>query len=342
MRLFYRTTLSLLVLLILTSIGLPWRYQVAYPKELGPKLNNYIRLKYQEDLVAQQADLVLLGDSILVLSLDAEYLAELTGEKTFKIGIPGSASAVWYLALKNIIANSPHKPRYVLLTFRDTILTAPGYRVNGKYFTLVDELANTDDTLLIQKAFIQQMNPVEQWADRYLPLYGSRLRLRETLDYYIRYTLPSLAGCGPECNDQANLTVFQDLNLDANLLVEAIATAESYLYTPKQLDFAAQLDQSFLPDMVRLTNENGIQLILVRTKHLDDPTAATESAALRAYIEALKQYAAQNQVQVLDFAHDERLTSDLFADSHHLSPAGQVVFTELLAEALQPILQTAP
>ena len=82
----------------------------------------------------------------------------------------------------------------------------------------------------------------------------------------------------------ANLAVFQDLNLDSNLLVDAIATAKSYLYTPDQLDFAAQLDKSFLPDIVGLAKENNIQLILVRTKHLDDPTEASESCcAQRVY-----------------------------------------------------------
>ena len=339
MRLFFRFILSLSVLLVITALIIPMRYDVSYPKPLGPKFNNEIRMQYREDIVKKNADLVLLGDSVLVLSVDAQQLEQLTGESTYRMGIPGSASAVWYLAMKNIIARSPHKPQYVIIVFRDTILTAPGYRVNGKYFTLVDMLANTDDTLVVQKAFIQQMSPVEQWADRYVPLYGSRLRLRETVDYYIRYSLTNLIGCDPQCNDNANVAVFQDLNLDTNLLVEAIATAESYLYTPEQLDFAAQLDRSFLPDIVALAKENDIQLILVRTKHLDDPTEATESAALKDYIKSLKDYAEKNGVIVLDFAHNERLTSDLFVDTHHLSPVGSTVFTKMLAEALAPILK---
>jgi lysophospholipase L1-like esterase len=151
--------------------------------------------------------------------------------------------------------------------------------------------------------------------------------------------LTSLAGCDQQCNDRANLAVLNDLKLDTNLLVDAIATAESYLYTPEQLDFARQLDRSFLPDIVELAKENNIQLILVRTKHLDDPTEASESAALKAYIKALKAFAKDNDVFVLDFAHDEHLTSDLFIDSHHLSQAGRVVFTKMLAEALAPILK---
>jgi hypothetical protein len=339
MRLFLRYLFSLTLLLTITSIIIPSRYEVTYPKKLGPKFNNEIRWQYQTDIVEKKADLVLIGDSILDVSVDQAQLQQQTGESAYKIAIPGSASAVWYLAMKNIIGKSPYKPRYVAIVFRDTILTAPGYRVNGKYFNLVDMLADTDDTLVIDKSFIQQMSPLEKWADRYLPLYGSRLRLRETIDYYIRYSLTDLIGCDPKCNNEANIAVFQDLNLDANLLVEAIATAESYLYTPERLDFAAQLDQSYLPEIVDLAKQNNIQLILVRTKHLDDPTEASESAPLKGYIQALKAYAEQNGVIVLDFAHDERLTSDLYVDSHHLSEAGSVVFTQMLAEALTPILE---
>jgi hypothetical protein len=338
MRAFFRYLLVLGAVLLVTTLVIPKRYDVVYPKKLGPKLDQFVRKQYQEEIVQQKSDMVLIGDSVLLLSVDAAQLSSLIGKQAYSLAIPGSASAVWYLAMKNIVATSPRKPAQVVIVFRDTILTAPGYRVNGKYFSLVDELASPDDTVLVEKAFIQQMNPLEKWGDRFLPLYGSRLRLRETVDYYIRYTLPGLVGCSKQCNDDANIAVFQDLNLDANLLVEAIATAESYLYNPERLDFASQLPQSFLPEIVDLARKNNIQLILVRTKHLNDPSAATEDASLQAYITALKQYASKNNVIVLDFAHDDRLTSDLFTDSHHLSQRGAVVFTGMLAEALNPIV----
>ena len=338
MRLFFRYLLSLSVLLVITSLIIPWHYGVTYPKALGPKLDNHIHMQYQEIIVNNKADLVLVGDSVLATSVDSDQLTRLTGITNVSLGIPGLASAGWYLMLKNVIAKSPYKPAYVVVLFRDTILTAPSYRVNGKYFSLVDELAKSDDTLVIQKAFIQQMNPVDKLADGYLPLYGSRLNLRESIDYYIRYTLTGWMGCDEKCNDDASNAVFQDLNLDANMLVEAIATAESYLYTPDQLNFAAQLDNSFLPDMVQIAKENNIKLILVRTKHLDDPSEATESTALKNYLAALKDYAQKNDVAVLDFAHDNRLTSDLFSDTHHLTPAGAGIFTQMLADALKPII----
>src|SRR6185436_239051 len=129
-------------------------------------------------------------------------------------------------------------------------------------------------------------SPVEKLADQYLPIYGSRLSLRERLDYAIRYSLSDVFGCNKDCTDQANIEVFKDNNLDQNLLINAVASAESYLYAPDKLDFSKQLDQSFLPEMVRIARENKIQLILVRTKHLDDADETSESAGLQSYIRA--------------------------------------------------------
>jgi hypothetical protein len=338
MRLLQRYLFILFTLLLFTSIYIPIRYNISYPKPLGPTVDNSINTRHENELVDSKAEIMLIGDSVLKLGIIPDELSSLTGKKVYSMHIAGSASAAWYLAVKNVALNSSHQPRYVVIFFRNTILTAPSYRVNGKYFEFVDELATSKDTLFIQRAFIQQMSPVEQLADQYLPLYGSRLALREEADYSIRYTLPSLFGCDTECNYNANYIVFKENNLDPKLLMDATAAAESYLYTPHQLDFEKQIDGSFLPEIIRLTRENNIQLILVRSKLLDSPDETSESVELKNYIQSLKAYADENDVILLDFAHDERLTAELYSDNYHLNKAGAAVFTKILAEALFSIL----
>jgi hypothetical protein len=335
---FRRYLLILCLLVIASSIYIPRKWGLPYPKALGPTLNTRFHTQYKDDLAKSNADIALIGDSILVYGVNPDQMATMTGQKVYKLGIPGSASAAWYLALKNIIATAPHKPRYLVIVFRDTILTIPDFRVNGKYFDLVSQLATSNEPLFIQRSFIQQMSLVEQVADQYLPIYGSRLLLREKLDYSIRYSLPAMFGCNTACTDDANIEVFKDNNLDQNLLTDAVASAESYLYKPDKLDFNKQVGQSFLPEMIRIARKNKIQLVLVRTKHLDDLDEVSESAGLKSYIQALKIYAAKNNVIVLDFAHDQRLTEDLYFDNYHMTSAGAVVFTNILAEALLPII----
>lgn len=320
------------------SVYIMYKWDLPYPKALGPTLDTRFHVQYQDDLLKSNADIALLGDSILVYGVDPVQLASLMGRKVYKLGIPGSASAAWYLALKNIIATAPHKPRYLAITFRDTILTVPDFRVNGKYFDLVAQLATPKEPLLIERSYIQQMSPVEKLADQYLPIYGSRLSLREKLDYAIRYSLPAVFGCDTDCTDQANIEVFRDNNLDQKLLIDAATSAESYLYTPDRLDFKQQLEQSYLPEIIKIARKNKIRLILVRTKHLNAASESSEPVALKNYIQALKVYAAENNVVLLDFAYDNRLTNDLYYDDYHTTKAGMSVFTQILAEALMPIV----
>ncbi|MGC1375427.1 MAG: hypothetical protein WA821_04340 [Anaerolineales bacterium] len=335
---FRRYLLILCLLAIATSVYIPLKWGLPYPKAPGPKLGASLVAQYKNELNKSDADLALIGDSVLFHGVIPDQMAALTGRKIYKFGVPGTASAAWYLMLKNVIAAAAHKPRYLVVTFRDTILTVPDYRVNGKYLNLVSRFATSKEPLFIQRSFIQQMSPVEQLADQYLPIYGSRLLARDKLNYFIRYSLPAVFGCNAKCTDKANIIVFRDNNLGQNSLTNAAASAEAYLYTPDRLDFSRQLDQSFLPEMVRIARENKIQLILVRTKHLNAASEKSESAALKNYIQALKTYAAQNNVIVLDFAYDKRLTRKLYYDNYHTTMAGAVVFTKILSEALLPII----
>lgn len=331
-----------LLLLGLLSIALSVivrrAYDLPYPAQLGPQFDNFVRMEDRDQISEKQAEVVLLGDSILALGISAEQMETRLGRAVYPIARPGSASASWYLSLKNMVVTTTPRPSYVVIFFRDSILTAPGYRVNGKYFALTDELAYRDDALVIEKAFIRQSSPLEQFVESYFPIYSGRLRIRETLDYYIRYGLTNLAGCDPGCNENANYIVFNDQNIDNVLLVEAIATAESYLYTPERLDFDAQLPNSLLPDMISLAQEHNIQLVFVRTKHFTYPTLASQPVALQVYNSKLAAYLQENDIPLLDFSSDPRLTEDLYVDSHHMSAQGAAVFTELVAEALAKLL----
>ncbi len=336
---FRKYVLLLGFLFITLSIVVRQAYDLPYPAQLGPQFDNFVRMEDRNRISEKQAEIVLLGDSILALGMNPAQLENHLGRVVYSLARPGSASASWYLSFKNMIGYASPRPRYVVIFFRDSILTAPGYRVNGKYFTLIDELAYRDDTLVIEKAFVQQSGPLEQFIEKYFPVYSGRLQVRETLDYYIRYGLTSLAGCDPGCNENANYIVFNDNNIDNVLLVEAIATAESYLYTPQRLDFDNQVSRSFLPDIITLAEENDIQLIFVRTKHFTYPTLASQPLALQEYSKKLAVYLEQNNIPLLDFSSDPRLTENLYVDSHHMSEQGAVVFTKIVGEALMGIIE---
>jgi len=170
MRFFLKFSLILTIIIIFCSIILPRRYELTFPRDPGPELDNKVRTNYLEYLEENHPQLVLIGDSTLGASINAEELALQTKKTVYNISIPGSASALWYLIMKSNIAESEYKPETIVIVFRDSILTTPGYRVHGSYFELLDEYADHNEPLIMQNSYINFMSPFEIFAEKYFPL----------------------------------------------------------------------------------------------------------------------------------------------------------------------------
>jgi hypothetical protein len=338
MKSFTRYLMVLVPAVVLLSIYIPIRYQISYPREIGPEFDPSIRKNFQNDIDTIQPDIVLLGDSMLGPAVDSTLLAEQLDQNIYTISLPGTASTIWYLIIKNNIVLAEHKPKTLVIFFRDSMMTVPGYRVTGRYFELVDEYAGPNDKVLIQRAYLNPMNPLEKFAEGYFPIYNSRWKIRQSMDYYIRYSLPDLFGCDKDCVDNGMENVFQENNVAPNFLSDALAASDTYLYTDKVLNFRQQVDDSFLPEVIRLCKENDIQLILVRMKIMRFPIPVNEPPALEGYAKQMALYLEQNDVIFFDFAHDPRLTVDDFDDIVHLNEKGRAIFTPILADSLKPYI----
>jgi len=318
----------------LSGIVVSRRYGLTLPRPPGPRFDRQVRKDHLDALVKGEPQIVLIGDSTLIYGLDEQVFSRLTGRPAYSIGIQGSASAFWYLVLRNNILESPYKPPLLVIVFRDTILTAPGFRVQGSYFEPLDEYARHNEPLLLQLAFVNEMNPLERWADAYLPPYAARLDVRREIDTQIRYSILKWTGCDVQCADDSLETLYNGANLDP----DAVTSAEEYLFTPEQLNFDRQVDRSFLPEMIRLTRENNIQLVFVQIKTLVRESQSADPLALAGYFTALRAYLERQAIPYLDFSSDERLKQEYFISPTHLSEFGKEVFTRLLAESIEPWL----
>ncbi|MDD2922607.1 MAG: SGNH/GDSL hydrolase family protein [Anaerolineales bacterium] len=331
----------LIVLLLSGSFILPSRYGIPYPQTLGPKFDPIIKREYINAITENKPDVVLLGDSILYFGVDQTQLTSLLNTETYSMGIPGSASAVWYLALKNMILESAHTPKYVVILFRDTVLTLPSFRTTGRYFELLDDFARTREPLTTELAFVNHMSPAEKIAERYFPLYSARWEIRIRLDGRLRYGAASaLLNCPQPCADEALNSIFGKQGVDVVALNRAVEDSQQTLYTSAAMNFEKQIDKSFLPAMIRLAQENNVALIFVRTKTLTYPEYDSEPPALRAYIQSLKEYLSrQNGAAFLDLAHDKRIERAYFSDNLHFNAEGKTAFTQILADELKALVK---
>jgi len=329
-----------MVTISVTWIKVPQRYQIKFPRNPGPEFDPQVRNFYRDRVDTDQPEIVLLGDSTLQKAVDPDLLSRLTGRRISKFDVPGSASAFWYLVIKNDIIHAKHPPGAVAIIFRDTILTAPGYRVHGRYFIQLDEFAAKQEPTLLDRSYLNLMNPLEKWLEQYFPLYGASGQIRQEIDGWIRYSLPRWLNCDRACTDYSIYQALTSGDLEPGQLQSAVAAAEQYLYTPSQLNFKRQLDRSYLPEIIRLTQEKRIQLILVRLKNETAGRGNTETSAVRRYMDDLAAYLRAQDVPLLDYGTDLRLKSEFFRDTLHLNTEGENVFTQILAEGLNGVLKS--
>jgi hypothetical protein len=322
---------------------LPRYYEIPYPKPPGSQ--NQLAPQIQKGginaISENKPDIVLIGDSVLYTGIEDSLFSAALGLKAYSIAVPGSGSAVWYLIFKNVVLAAKHHPKYVVVPFRDTLLTVPSFRTTGHYFSVVDEYAGKNEPLLLERAYLNSINPLEKIVDGYFPPYSARWQLREGINRRARYAPASIfLNCDQSCADAAFAAIFDKEGMN-NLVFNNRASYDAgILYARASLDFS-RVDQSFLPAMIQLAQENDVTLVFVRMKNLDYPVAESETPALRNYIRALEDYlAAQKNVRFLDLSHAAEIRAEYFeADGFHFNAEGKIAFSKILAEQLQSILE---
>lgn len=339
MRKFITFIIFVVLLGLVTSYLVPLRFSSRYPKDPGPEFDRRVRTNFTEDIDKKTPEIVIIGDSTLKESTDFNQLSQALGKTTYGIANPGSSTAFWYLALKNNIAPAEHKPEYLVIFFRDTMLTTPEFRVEGKeYFEIIDEYAAADEPLLLELSYLGQMNALEKIMSRYLPIFADRDQIHASIEYRIKHSLPVLFGCGEVCVSRALSTVYW-VDLDEEAAFQIQNEQEIYLRRADKLLFNRQLSRSYLPEFERITRENNIQLILVEMKTLKKPPAILIGLLHKRYMNDLHTYAEEHGIPIISFIDDPRLPDEYFPDGFHLGREYIPYFTNLLAEALEPILE---
>jgi len=335
----FRHFLSRLLILIACLCALVVaRGWVPFPAPVGPDFDAEIDMTHRDQIDAQKPQVILLGDSMVEENVDLPALSDALGRTIHRVSYPGAASAMWYLSIKNNILLSGHRPQALVILFRDSTLTTPDYRVGGSYDQALDTLAGEDEELLIRLAYLNQMNPLERTARQYFPWYVYGFRFRNGVDFINRYALTRvLLGCGKRCVDTAYLNVFNFRTTAAPTANDTVAQSESMLYTDEALDFTAQVGDSFLPEIMRLCRENNIPLILVRGKTISF-VGIPKPPGLDGYILELKDYLLKNGVPFADLEADGRLGVKDYIDRFHVQPEARGMYTQMLAEALMPLL----
>ena len=319
-------------LALLVVVACSWVLAPASPHRTPRTPDAAAVQRLKQELAERRPAVLLLGNSILDEAVDEAGLQQQTGTSLMKLAPPGSASAVWFILMKNVIAVSDFdppdagRPLRVMIFFRDAFLTDPAFRTTGaEKRHQLDPYTTADEPLLDELAYEQQMNVLEFYLLSRWNLYQQREAARTGLQSAVMNAVSRDAG-------GAFGRVFDDTNLDPQQ-VTALQLAAEADRDDSLRPFAEQLPRSFLPHMVQLAHAANISLTFVRMPRRLPAQGHPDGARKLAYIADLREWLAANDCRFVDFSADPRLTLAHFGGGDHLSrDSGRPVFTQMLAE----------
>lgn len=303
------------------------------------KSNQIQKERYLKALNNYQPEIVLIGNSMLTEGIDQRMFTSYSSKKTMNISLGGSATAWWYLMVKNVIAESKVKPKVVVIFFRDMFLTRPDYRVDGKYRLYINSLANDQEPLLDRLAYLNGMDPSTYMLSKYCPLFRKKESFRNNIDSFIKNTcVGNLLKSDTANINNAMASVFDRKNMNQDLITAQQRTAEST--SKDKTDFQTSLNKSFLPHIIDIAEKNDIHLVFSRIKRRRDVDPDAQPQYLKDYTKNLRTYLDSHNIELIDFTDDKRIKLHHFADGDHLDrKKGRPIFTKMTAEALMPIIK---
>lgn len=297
-------------------------------------------VSFAERLAKRKPEVVILGSSVTACAIDPGLLQERSGREVLDLTIAGGMSASWYLLMKNVIAKGTPKPKLVILGFRDVYLTVPDFRVEGRYKAMLDRYVDGPEPTLDRRAYLAKLGASEYFLRRHWAPFQRRDEIRDRVETWAKAGLPSVLLGRSE--DQLRASV-ERVFAEENKLHPKVNTAEEKALgsdLDRHFEFDEVLAKSFLPDIIEIAKESGIQLAFVRMRprrnaepaevQLKYPSFFRE--LLPGYEAKLDDYLEQQGVMLFDFTKDERIPLEWYARDDHLDfDFGRRGFTEILA-----------
>ncbi|MDH4319296.1 MAG: hypothetical protein OEV64_12955 [Desulfobulbaceae bacterium] len=285
-----------------------------------------------EKINREQPEVILLGNSMLGEGVGDRQLSATMRLKTVKVWSGGAASAWWYLVIKNILPQCKHRPRYLGIFFRDSVLTAPKFRVTGKYKLVIDDFSRRNETVLDRLAYLDDPSLVKYYLKSYFPLYRNKTDLQNSFDATIDELVEKITGVEDIRTHMSSCFSEEKMN---KILVDQSQLRADDLNSSKKKEIPFTPARSFLPYIIEESKNLGVSLFFVRVKQIRDLSGG-EPEEVKTYIRQLSAYLAEEKIPLLDFTHTPGFKKEFFRRGDHLNrQAGRTFFTGLLAERIQ-------
>ncbi|MCH2061693.1 MAG: hypothetical protein MK183_13810 [Verrucomicrobiales bacterium] len=291
-----------------------------------------------QDLRSKNPEILLIGNSMLYTRIDLGVLEQISGKRISMLSKGGTASACWYLYLKNVIAQSGIRPKQVIIFFRDRVLTWPEYRTAGHYAEYLQSLQVEQEPLISQILDNRQSSP-SSLPPSIRSVYGINTqpdRLQSKLND-LAFDLTK-AGREDEQRRQFMNKRFGVDNLRGDLLLENTANNAPGQQNHVAGNFSPDPEKSFLPHMIDLGKKLKTNLCFYRVKNGNERVNQRLSAGQMKYFDDLASYLEERQVLLLEEA-GELIQNSWFAEGDHISKKHRAEFTRWFWNNVRDSLQ---
>lgn len=285
----------------------------------------------------KKPDIVFIGNSILGAGFDPKQFTKSTGFQALKLTSPGSASAWWYVVIKNVVAQCRPKPKTLAIVFRDTFLTKPDYRVSGKYRAQINRFASEDEPVLDDLAYLKTDSTLESFLNRNYTPYLVRTTFKQGISKTLREKVEQGLALEPKAVSAALKITFSNKNYNPDLLTRSQLAAEKTTVKPSR-EFDDILERSFLPHIIAETEKADIQLILIRAKRRITVLEPNDSKRLTRYLKNLRAYLQSKGVPLWDYSSLSTIHWKHYRSGDHLGADGRKIFTDHVAADFQKFI----
>ena len=313
-------------------------------QDAGSKRTQQTELtKEQEVLREANPEVLFVGNSMVFTRIDRREFSNLSGRDNHFLTNAGSASACWYLYLKNIIGPSGIKPEMVFIFFRDQMLTWPEFRTESYFAAYVESLQLPEEPVVSR---VLNASKTERQGARYhftkgvnalYGINGQPERFQSTIRDLAMDVTPLGSGKRPRRMYMNGVFHLENLRRDlgAGDIVGRRAD-EAPIY------FSASPEVSFLPHMLDVVEELGLKVCFYRVKkRMDVNGTRPDSPYVEAYLGELQKYLKERGALYIDETGDE-ISEAWYGDGDHIARDKRTVYTQFFWEKVKEVLPAKP
>ncbi len=281
----------------------------------------------KDEIIKEAPDYVFIGNSMVETRINEKLLEDLTDSKIRLFKNHGSASSQWYLFFKNIISDLDNKPN-VFFFFRENEFTEPNFRASGTYTKYIESLSTDNETVYNNIIGASSKDPCDNFLTN-IHKDSFNTIINETIDL----SAMNLIGIRTDTTFKEGIEYYFRLEMFRPTEQGDLQEVEDHKY-----DFQANIENSFLEEIIEISKKNNIKIILIRVKSRPNYKGEVViSEKIKKYNEDMDQYLFKNQIMIHDFTYDKEIKADWYRDGDHILKTNEYTkhFYEVMKEEFE-------